>query len=86
MLVLKNWYNGGNNSVFMEHVGKDVEKEPGKRHMGRCDHPMCWNFWELLVVSLLKKIRPQLWPEIPVRSTNKTPLTECIVPFITSYN
>ena len=26
------------------------------------------------------------WPEIPVVSTNKTPLTECIILFITSYN
>jgi len=28
----------------------------------------------------------QLWPEIPVISTKKTPFIECIIPFITPYN
>ena len=26
-----------------------------------------------------------LWPEIPVRSTKKTPFIECIIPFVASY-
>ena len=29
---------------------------------------------------------PQLWPEIPVISTKKTPFIKCIVPLITTYN
>ena len=28
----------------------------------------------------------QLWPEIPIRSTNTPPFLECIIQFVTSYN
>ena len=44
-----------------------------------CCHPKCFA-GEALYVSL------QLWPQIPIISTKKTPFVECIIPLITSYN
>ena len=51
--------------------------------------PTC--FWDHLLKTIAflagaESEGLQLWPEIPIISTNKTPFIECIIPFITSYN
>ena len=47
-----------------------------------------WLEVEVITVMLTgreNEIKLELWPEIPVISTNKTPFIDCIIPFITSY-